>query len=408
MRRIIYGLLASLLVVGCSSVGSRDLDQSVPYRLSAYSSLLPKILFRSSPRDFYLRMICFPSFDREWGVAIAAPEGERTTVEYVIAERSIWHAPRPQDISIDRRVAHMTKATAQRLHEAWTQVLQRPERMQARNFNADGVACRFDSSTTEGGRLSVETWTSRSEYPAGVLVELGEMVRDLTQAEESTQPMIEHQISRKAQDLLAWSRNMERPTNMPQPELQAMVPDRVGLTVQRSPVLYFYLSHVTSLPMRFTLRNSRNVAPVVDVLLKSPSSPGIQALRLDEYNIVLEEDVQYRWFVSLIMDADSPSRDIVAGGVIERIDPRLVDYYGNTCDRESVLRAEKAGLWIDAFACVNELIEGNPEDPSLRDLRDELLGRQKSILHLLSMEPQYLGPSREKQSQRVSALNIAA
>ncbi|MBI3356403.1 MAG: DUF928 domain-containing protein [Nitrospirae bacterium] len=112
---------------------------------------------------------------------------------------------------------------------------------------------------------------------------------------------------------------------------------------------------------------------MAEVLLKSPTHPGFWPIRLGDYQIALEEDVWYRWYVSVVRDPDRHQPDIVAGGSIKRVDPRLVDYYGRTCDRDSVLLAQKARVWIDAFACVNELIEANPKDRDLYDLRDRIL-----------------------------------
>jgi hypothetical protein len=150
--------------------------------------------------------------------------------------------------------------------------------------------------------------------------------------------------------------------------------DHVGLTVQKSPVLYFYLPHFIAFPIHFTLVDDRRISPVAEFILSSPAGPGFVPIRLGHYQIVLEEEVQYRWYVSVVQGAEPSRTDIVAGGIIERIDPRLVDYYGYSCDRDSALLAAKAGLWIDAFSCAIELIEANPEDQSLRRLRDNLLG----------------------------------
>lgn len=162
--------------------------------------------------------------------------------------------------------------------------------------------------------------------------------------------------------------------------LLPMAPDRVGLTVQQSPVLYFYISHATSFPVRFTLVDPHRWPSIVgEVLLPSPTRPGLWAIRLEDYQMVLKQEVQYRWFVSVNMCPPNPSLcdPPVAGGTIERVDPRLIDYDGRPCDRDSVLLAVKAGVWYDAFACVNELIEANHEDRDLRDLRDQLLRLEK-------------------------------
>ena len=381
MRRIITGLLISLLVACSQSTKGVEPDHPIPYSLSTYSSQLPKILFQNLPRDPSIRMICFPSYEREWGVLIATPENEMATVDYVIAERSIWRDSHPQDIRIDRTTAHLAKTTAQSLHEAWAKVLQHPEQMKVRNINADGPACRFEILAREGGPINVETWIPRYEYPTGVLLELGEMVRDLTQVEASNQPKIESRIRQRSQELLDWYKEINRPTNVTKLDLLAMAPDYVGFTVQKSPVLYFFISPATSLPIRFTLIDIHTVSPVAEVLLKSPTHPGMWAIRLEDYHLMLEEEVQYRWYVSVIQHPELPQRDIVAGGAIERVDPYLVNYYGRPCDKGSALLSLKAGIWYDAFACVTELIETNPQDRTLRELREKLLGREGNLLY---------------------------
>jgi len=40
----------------------------------------------------------------------------------------------------------------------------------------------------------------------------------------------------------------------------------------------------------------------------------------------------------------------------------------------------KGGLWYDAMACLNELIEANPQDPSLCRMRSALLKEVGLIL----------------------------
>lgn len=156
-------------------------------------------------------------------------------------------------------------------------------------------------------------------------------------------------------------------------ELHAMVPGHLGLTVRKSPVLYFFISQGTSNVVRFTLKDERSIPPVAEIFIPPPPRAGFWAIRLKDYGIQLDEDVHYRWYVTVSRDPAQNQRDLVAEGTIERIAPQLVDYYDQVCDRDSVLVALRAGLWIDGFACLNELINANPEDPSLLALRERLL-----------------------------------
>jgi Domain of Unknown Function (DUF928) len=162
------------------------------------------------------------------------------------------------------------------------------------------------------------------------------------------------------------------------PVIEALVPDHVGLTVKKTPVLNWFLSKPTIYPTKFTLVNVGSVTPLHEGLIPTPAHAGIQSINLKDWGLVLEPDVQYRWFISLVRDPDSPSKDIVAGGMIERCEfndclmlkPIL------TCDgQQSVTGNAASGFWYDAMACLCELIDTNPSDQSLRRHRAALLNQ---------------------------------
>ena len=170
------------------------------------------------------------------------------------------------------------------------------------------------------------------------------------------------------------------PSHANELELMPIAPDRVGLTVKKSPVLYFYISQATSAPVRFTLVDPRKT--VAELLLPSPTRPGYVAIRLEDYQIVLKEGVQYRWFVLVDVSPGFPGfydpPEVM--GTIERADPRSIDYDDRPCDKDAVVVFAKGGLWYDAMACLNELIEANPQDPSHRRMRFALLKEVGLIL----------------------------
>src|SRR5262249_55901192 len=125
----------------------------------------------------------------------------------------------------------------------------------------------------------------------------------------------------------------------------------------------------------------RSVSPVFDILLKSPTRPGWWAIQLKDYGIVLERDVEYRWYVSIPTVSNDLSHEIVVGGVIERhFDDLDCFLEGQPCDKEAMRVYLKSGIWYDGFACLNELIEANPQDPSLRRMRSALLKEVGIIL----------------------------
>ena len=169
-----------------------------------------------------------------------------------------------------------------------------------------------------------------------------------------------------------------RGTDGKDPEIVALVPDHVGLTVKQAPSLNWFLSKPTSLPMRFTLIDTRSVKPLYERPIPTPDHAGIHSLNLKDLGVALESDVQYRWYISAIRNPDSPSQDIVAGGIIERCEfsTCLVEMEVDlSCDRQSVLRNAMRGFWYDAMACLCQLIEANPSDQALRRQRASLLNQ---------------------------------
>ena len=169
-----------------------------------------------------------------------------------------------------------------------------------------------------------------------------------------------------------------RGTDGSDPVLVALVPDHVGLTVKKSPVLNWFLSKQTTYPLKFTLIDIRSVIPMHEGLISIPDHAGVQSINLKDWGLALEPDVQYRWYISAIRNPDSPSRDIVAGGVIERCEfsTCLVEMEVDlSCDRQSVLRNALRGFWYDAMACLCELIDSSPSDQALRRQRAALLNQ---------------------------------
>jgi hypothetical protein len=157
----------------------------------------------------------------------------------------------------------------------------------------------------------------------------------------------------------------------------ALVPDHVGFTTKKDPALYWHVSQPTSLPVQFTLTDPRSVRPIAEISLPHPSHAGIQTVRLKDYGISLEPGIQYRWLISIALDHDKPSKDLVTGGMIERIEFNEGSALGFplTCNNDAVSRYAEAGLWYDAIGCISELIESNPVDSLLRRQRAFLLNQ---------------------------------
>ena len=168
-----------------------------------------------------------------------------------------------------------------------------------------------------------------------------------------------------------------RGTDGSDPVLEALVPDHVGLTVKKTPVLNWFLSKPTTYPLKFTLIDARSVTPLHEGLIPTPAHAGIQSINLKDWDLALEPDIQYRWYISATRNPDSPSQDIVVGGMIERCEFNecLVRGPVLTCDQPSVRQNASGGFWYDAMACLCEMIDSNPTDQALRRQRAGLLNQ---------------------------------
>ena len=94
--------------------------------------------------------------------------------------------------------------------------------------------------------------------------------------------------------------------------LVALVPDHVGFTTQAQPSLFWYLSSTTLDPIELVIMDPQKIGPLFVTRLHSPPTPGIQRVRLAEYDVSLAPGVPYQWFIALRRDPKQRSKDIVA------------------------------------------------------------------------------------------------
>jgi Domain of Unknown Function (DUF928) len=159
--------------------------------------------------------------------------------------------------------------------------------------------------------------------------------------------------------------------------LSVLAPDHTGLTVHEQPSLYWYLSESTTCPIELTIRDDQAIQPLLERRLSRPVQPGVQRIQLSDYNVRLSLDVPYRWYVTVVVDPDRRSKDINAGGFIERI--ALPEALRAQLVRGGQAQAPffyaQAGLWYDALASISELVDAAPNDRMPRQQRASLLAQ---------------------------------
>jgi hypothetical protein len=157
--------------------------------------------------------------------------------------------------------------------------------------------------------------------------------------------------------------------------LDVLAPDDVGLTTQEQPSLFWFQSRPADAQFELTLLQPKKVKPLIQLKVERASKAGIQRLKLSEHGVKLNPGVEYQWVVALVTDPDNRSTDLVASGVIKRVEPDA-GFKGRISHAAPAslpnLYAE-AGIWYDALAALSDQIEAQPGDKTLRETRAELL-----------------------------------
>lgn len=162
------------------------------------------------------------------------------------------------------------------------------------------------------------------------------------------------------------------------PSLIALVPDHVAFTIKQDTSLCWFLSRQTSQPVTLTVADSQRPLPILETRLPPLGRAGIHCVRLADYGVTLKEQEPYRWFITLVVNPERPSQDVVAGGMIERIpydEACMLDMpcSSPSCDRAAVYRYAESGLWYDAITCLLDLIDRQGDDTMLARMLESLL-----------------------------------
>lgn len=152
------------------------------------------------------------------------------------------------------------------------------------------------------------------------------------------------------------------------PLVSALAPDHIGLTVQEQVSLFWYLSEPTTYPVELTIIDDHTIQPLIERRISGPLHPGMQRVRLAEYGMHLSPGMPYRWSVALVVDPANRSRDILAGGFIERVAPAeaLRAQLAGASRAQAPAIYARAGLWYDALEAISDLIDAAPQTPTLR------------------------------------------
>jgi hypothetical protein len=157
--------------------------------------------------------------------------------------------------------------------------------------------------------------------------------------------------------------------------LDVLAPDDIGTTTQEQPSLFWFQSKPANAKFELTLLQENKVKPLVQVKVERSTKAGIQRLKLSDHGVKLNVGVEYQWVVALVTDPDNRSTDLIASGVIKRVEvpADLKEKISHSTPPSLPNVYAEAGIWYDALAALSDEIEAQPENKTLRQTRAELL-----------------------------------
>lgn len=166
-----------------------------------------------------------------------------------------------------------------------------------------------------------------------------------------------------------------RGTGDTQITLDVLAPDDIGVTTREQPSLFWFQSKPADAKFELTLLQENKVKPIVQVTVERSSKAGVQRIKLSDRGVKLSPGVEYQWVVALISDPDNRSTDLVASGVIKRVEPsiELKERIAKATPASLAGVYAEAGIWYDALSVLSDQIDAHPENMALRETRADLL-----------------------------------
>jgi hypothetical protein len=127
----------------------------------------------------------------------------------------------------------------------------------------------------------------------------------------------------------------------------------------------------------FTILEDRNVEPLLETLIDGPQKEGIYEIDLKDYNIKLQPDIEYEWFLAIILDPEERSADFLASATLQMLPPskKFIQYMDLVPDDRLYYYYAQEGYWYNAIDHLSQLIESHPDQTMYVEHRVQLLNQ---------------------------------
>ncbi len=163
------------------------------------------------------------------------------------------------------------------------------------------------------------------------------------------------------------------------PSLYVLVPEHLALTTQAQPSLFWFQTLPSKAQFELTLTEPKKAKPLLNIGGGSAEKAGIRSVSLARYNVSLAPGVAYQWSVALIADPKNRSKDVIASGMIKRVEEpaELSEKVTSASPADRAVLFAQAGYWYDALQAISAAIAAQPKNAELHQLRASLLEQAK-------------------------------
>ncbi len=154
-----------------------------------------------------------------------------------------------------------------------------------------------------------------------------------------------------------------RAGGMKLPSIYVLAPQHAGLTTQAQPALFWFQTGAAVSEFELTVTEPKKAQPLLSVRASSKLEEGIHSVSLARQKITLDPGTSYQWSVALIPDPANRSKDVVASGIIQRVEAPA----GLAAKIEKAAPSERAaiyaegGFWYDALQSISTAIGGEKD-----------------------------------------------
>jgi hypothetical protein len=136
--------------------------------------------------------------------------------------------------------------------------------------------------------------------------------------------------------------------------MAVVAPDHTGWSAVDQPDFYWFVSQPVGNAPELTIIEDNAVDPLVEVTLAPATAPGLQKVSLAQLGKKLEAGKEYRWFVTLVTDKASRSKDVVASGRVAFMPParEVLARWQNRSPAERAAAMAADGYWYDVVAAL--------------------------------------------------------